>query len=612
VLHRARLTGEQQRSGWLILSAPARISSPKRIGRVAVVRDNAAVGDEVVVSDDSASDGDGPVRVFMSYRRADDHHFIGRLHDRLCAAFGDDMVFRDIDSIPAGTNFRSVILRTLNEVDAVVAVIGPRWVRQAGDETSDYVYLELAEALQQGKHVIPVLMEQTPMPAQDALPVDLRSLTEINAISVHGDPAFRRDSGRLIDVIRDVVARDRARVTEERRAAEALARRAEEERQERERFADELRAEERAARMRLAELEEAAARRQIELENARLADIAERLRLAEAREMTTSPDQEDQTDQTDQPALVEQTEQVEQTAIVEPPPPAAVVESQTVTASARPRADPPTSSRPVAEQRVLQALIVAATVFGVIALYQNRSEATPFSELSSDWKIDACVWIFALAVAVPLLLSHRPVEQRFVLIGVAASVFFFHFLQASALVRYGTTGYDEGSWIVLKAIQTVCLMGAIWIVRQRAAEPLPSSMRLRVLLVAMAATCGALVVIAMSDQFTEAGHLVHDGFLKDRTPFSVWLIFLVLGPVALTVGLAMRRSYGARVALATIATLAIVSYVGEALVADQVFDVDGSLWAWTAAAHVPLAAIAWWTVVVAARRYEAAGSLDAA
>ena len=51
----------------------------------------------------------------MSYRRADDHHFIGRLHDRLCGAFGDDMVFRDIDSIPAGTNFRNVILRTLSE-----------------------------------------------------------------------------------------------------------------------------------------------------------------------------------------------------------------------------------------------------------------------------------------------------------------------------------------------------------------------------------------------------------------------------------------------------------------------------------------------------------------
>ena len=66
-----------------------------------------------------------PVRVFMSYRRADDRHFIGRLHDRLCVAFGEEKVFRDIDSIPPGTNFRQVILRTLDEVDAVVAVIGP-------------------------------------------------------------------------------------------------------------------------------------------------------------------------------------------------------------------------------------------------------------------------------------------------------------------------------------------------------------------------------------------------------------------------------------------------------------------------------------------------------
>ena len=60
--------------------------------------------------------------------------------------------------------------------------------------------------------MIPVLMEETSMPASDTLPADLRSLTDINAISVHGDPAFRRDSARLIDVIRDVVARDRARV----------------------------------------------------------------------------------------------------------------------------------------------------------------------------------------------------------------------------------------------------------------------------------------------------------------------------------------------------------------------------------------------------------------
>jgi hypothetical protein len=99
------------------------------------MREDPGVSDERVAPREAADDGSAPVRVFMSYRRADDHHFIGRLHDRPCGAFGDDMVFRDIDSIPAGTNFRSVILRTLNEVDAVVAVIGPRWAREGDDMT---------------------------------------------------------------------------------------------------------------------------------------------------------------------------------------------------------------------------------------------------------------------------------------------------------------------------------------------------------------------------------------------------------------------------------------------------------------------------------------------
>lgn len=85
------------------------------------MRDNLRVNEE---SPGGAIDV-GSVKIFMSYRRADDRHFIGRLHDRLCDAFGEEMVFRDIDSIPAGTNFRNAILRTLNEVDAVVAVIGP-------------------------------------------------------------------------------------------------------------------------------------------------------------------------------------------------------------------------------------------------------------------------------------------------------------------------------------------------------------------------------------------------------------------------------------------------------------------------------------------------------
>jgi hypothetical protein len=551
------------------------------------MRDNSRVGDE-------------PVRVFMSYRRADDRHFIGRLHDQLCGAFGDDMVFRDIDSIPAGTNFRAVILRTLNEVDAVVAVIGPQWARNTTDTSSDYVYLELAEAIQQNKLVIPVLMEQTSMPAPDTLPADLRSLTEINAISVQGDPAFRHDSARLIDVIRDLVARDRVRLADERRAAEELARRVEAERHERERLAEELRAEERAARRRLAELEEAAARRQIEIENARLAEITEKLRLTEADVVEVAGVVEEESAPV--APVVEQPEVVEPAEVVAQPVPAA---------SAEPAAAP-TGGRSMPAQRLLPALIVAATALSIVALSRNRSENTPFNELSSGSQIDVAVWILTLAVAVPLFLGHRPVEQRFVLIGVAASAFFYEFLQAAAFVRHGTTGYDEGAWVALKVLSMVCLIGAIWIVRRGASPPPRTTPRVNAVLVAMAIGCGVLVVAALKDQYDQAEALVENGIVPDRTSFAAWLVFLMLGPVGLIIGLALRASYGARVVLATFATLGVVSYWSEARVVDEVFDVDGSLWLWTAAAHVPLAVVAWWTVAARLRQDDLAPSLDAA
>ena len=45
----------------------------------------------------------------MSYRRTDDLNFNGRFHDKLVSVFGEANVFRDIDSIPAGTRFEDVI-----------------------------------------------------------------------------------------------------------------------------------------------------------------------------------------------------------------------------------------------------------------------------------------------------------------------------------------------------------------------------------------------------------------------------------------------------------------------------------------------------------------------
>lgn len=44
--------------------------------------------------------------IFISYRRCDSIDIVGRIYDRLVAHFGANSVFKDVDSIPFGVNFR--------------------------------------------------------------------------------------------------------------------------------------------------------------------------------------------------------------------------------------------------------------------------------------------------------------------------------------------------------------------------------------------------------------------------------------------------------------------------------------------------------------------------
>jgi TIR domain-containing protein len=202
------------------------------------------------------------VRLFMSYRRTDDANFTGRFHDKLVGVFGETNVFRDIDSIPAGTRFQDVITDHLAGVDAVLAMIGPTWAARL-DAPSDFVRMEIAEALKSGTPVIPVLIEDTPFPTRDALPDDLRPLLDHQTVRVRRDPDFHRDAARVVDGVREAVEAQRER-------AAKLRRREVEE-------ADRKRAER--------ELEQALAarRREIETELARVdARAAEERRVAEA------------------------------------------------------------------------------------------------------------------------------------------------------------------------------------------------------------------------------------------------------------------------------------------------------------------------------------------
>ena len=129
--------------------------------------------------------------IFISYRRDDAGGHAGRLYDRLVEQFGEETVFRDIDSLRPGTDFVSHLEASVERADVVLALIGRDWV-SARDATGsqrlmqhdDYVRLELATALREDVPVIPVLIRGTSMPRADELPDEIRQLTRRTAFEL--------------------------------------------------------------------------------------------------------------------------------------------------------------------------------------------------------------------------------------------------------------------------------------------------------------------------------------------------------------------------------------------------------------------------------------------
>jgi hypothetical protein len=70
---------------------------------------------------------EGSPRIFFSYRRAKAKYAGGRIYDALAHEFGEGTVFRDTDSLLAGTNWFEGIEAALARSQVVVAHIGDGW-----------------------------------------------------------------------------------------------------------------------------------------------------------------------------------------------------------------------------------------------------------------------------------------------------------------------------------------------------------------------------------------------------------------------------------------------------------------------------------------------------
>jgi len=143
--------------------------------------------------------------LFISYRRSDSEAYAGRLYDRLVAELGRDQVFKDVDSIPLGADFRAHLNVILAQCRAVLVMVGPHWI-DARDERGacrlesgeDFVRIEIETALARGIPVIPVLVAGATMPAEAQLPASLAAFAYRQGTPLRPDPDFHRDVDRLL------------------------------------------------------------------------------------------------------------------------------------------------------------------------------------------------------------------------------------------------------------------------------------------------------------------------------------------------------------------------------------------------------------------------------
>ena len=150
------------------------------------------------------------MNTFISYRREDSQYVADRIHQSLAEVFGQETVFKDVDSIPLGVDFSQEIKSEVGKCDVLLAVIGPDWLTARKpdgtrrlDDPEDWVRVEIEAALGGKILVIPLMVEgAATLPRSDQLPPGgLAGLVTRNGTPAPPDPDFRNDMERLVTAI---------------------------------------------------------------------------------------------------------------------------------------------------------------------------------------------------------------------------------------------------------------------------------------------------------------------------------------------------------------------------------------------------------------------------
>jgi hypothetical protein len=121
--------------------------------------------------------------IFINYRTADGPYVPEVIYAHFAELFGNEQVFLDATELEPGRSFHPELTRRLELTTVLITLIGARWLTLTDDSgtrlldrTNDYVRWEIETSLKRKIHVMPVLLEGTPLPRANELPRSIAAL----------------------------------------------------------------------------------------------------------------------------------------------------------------------------------------------------------------------------------------------------------------------------------------------------------------------------------------------------------------------------------------------------------------------------------------------------
>lgn len=151
--------------------------------------------------------------VFISYRREDSFDWASKLNDALGMRFGRDLIFRDFDDIKLGDDFIDTIKNEIMNCTVFLVVIGPLWLTNAAGQRrieapDDVLRMEITDAIGSNSTIIPILVGDAKMPAENELPATIKSISRLNALELRSDQWYQ-DIYKLIERLQELILPER-------------------------------------------------------------------------------------------------------------------------------------------------------------------------------------------------------------------------------------------------------------------------------------------------------------------------------------------------------------------------------------------------------------------